>query len=277
MIGFQPFIPQGGYAGWSFLERTEESQRSAFEKSPEIERDMEYFKENIAAATTPEDIVGDRRLLKIALGAFGLDDDLNKQAYILKVLSEGSESDTAFSNRLVDKRYKALAETFGFGNVSGTRVSQSDFAEKILSDYKTRQFEIAVGDSDESMRLALSFRREISNFSDSTNSENAMWYKIMGNPPMKSVLKTAFGLPSEFDGIDIDTQRQFFQEKSRELLGSSAASVFQDDNNINKLIQTFFVRKQIADNPVSNVRGTVALSLLRNTSAAMSSFFQSRL
>ncbi len=80
MIGFQPIVPQTGYVGWRFLERTTETQRVAFEKSPELLRDLEYFKENISKATTAEDLVNDRRLLRVALGAFGLEDDLGKRA-----------------------------------------------------------------------------------------------------------------------------------------------------------------------------------------------------
>lgn len=277
MIGFQPIIPQSGFGGWSFLQRTQEAQRSVFEKSPEMRRDIEYFRENISNAGAAEDLVNDRRLLKVALGAFGLDDDLNKRAYVLKVLAEGTESDDAFANRIVDKRYHALAEAFGYGNDSGARVQQSNFAETIVAPYKVKQFEISVGDRDQSMRLALGFLREISEHAASDSSEKSVWYRIMGNPPLRSVFETAFGLPVEFGSLDIEQQLGVFREKSAKLFGDSSPQVFQNPKNVDKLLQTFFVRKQLAENPTAGIRGTVALSLLQNSTAAMDNFFKSRL
>jgi hypothetical protein len=67
--------------------------------------------------------VGDRRLLEVALGAFGLDDDIRNRFFIRKVLEEGTTSPSRrFANRLSDKRYLALAETFGFGDRPGGNV-----------------------------------------------------------------------------------------------------------------------------------------------------------
>ena len=37
------------------------------------------------------DLVADRRLLKVALGAFGLEGEIDKKAFIRKVLEEGTD------------------------------------------------------------------------------------------------------------------------------------------------------------------------------------------
>lgn len=276
MVGFQPIVPMSGFTGWRFLERTVESQQQAFNNSAQIQRDIQYFKENVSNATTAEDLVKDHRLLSVALGAFGLDDDIDKKAYVLKALAEGTEDDKAFANRLVDKRYHEMVEAFGYGNEFGPRVGLSNFSESIISSYKTRQFEIAVGNSDESMRLAMTFSREISGFANSSNS-NAAWFEIMGNPPMRKIFETAFGLPSSFGSLDIDRQRATFQEMSGKMFGSEGTDVFKDEANVERLLRTFFVRKQLTEGPGAGVRGTAALSLLRNTASGMASLFQSRL
>ena len=46
-----------------------------FTKSIELKRDTEYFQEKISSITSAEELVSDRRLLTVALGAFGLQDD----------------------------------------------------------------------------------------------------------------------------------------------------------------------------------------------------------
>ncbi len=277
MNGFQPIVPQTGYVGWRFLERTAETQRLTFEKSPELLRDLEYFKENISKATTAEDLVNDRRLLKVALGAFGLGDDLNKRAYVLKALVEGTDADDSFANRMVDKRYQDLSKAFGYGNQFGARVARSDFVESIIAPYKVQKFEIAVGESDSSMRFAMVFIREIGEFANSDNADGSAWFKVMGNPPLRKIFETAFGLPISFGLLDVDKQRDIFREKSRQLFGDSSLAVFKESENVDKMLRTFFVRKQISENYGANVPGSTALTLLRNSAAGMASFFQSRL
>lgn len=277
MIGFQPIVPQTGYVGWRFLERTAETQRVVFEKSPELLRDLAYFKENIRNATTAEDLVNDRRLLKVALGAFGLEGDLDKRAYVLKALVEGTDADDSFANRMVDKRYQELSKAFGYGNQFGARVALSDFAESIITPYKVQKFEVAVGDSDESMRLAMVFVREIGEFANSDGADDSAWFKVMGNPPLRQIFETAFGLPKSFGLLDVDKQRDVFRDKAGKLFGNSSLAVFKESENVDKMLRTFFVRKQISESSGAGAPGTTALMLLRNSAAGMANFFQSRL
>lgn len=277
MTGFQPIVPHTGYVGWRFLERTVETQRMAFENSPELLRDLQYFKENIGKATTAEDLVNDRRLLKVALGAFGLENDLNKRAYVLKALVEGTDVEDSFANRMVDKRYQKLSTAFGYGNVQGARVARSDFAESILTPFKIQKFEVAVGNSDESMRLAMVFVREIGEFAASENADNSAWFKIMGNPPMRQIFEKAFGLPNSFGLLDVDKQRDIFRDKARMIFGDSSLAIFRESENVDKMLRTFFVRKQISESIGSDVRGSTALTLLKSSADGMARFFHSRL
>ena len=89
-MSFQPVIPFGGMAGWSFLQRTQTSQQEAFEASPVLQRDTEYFAENIGNITSAKELVADYRMLKVALGAFGLDEDIGSKFFIEKILDEGA-------------------------------------------------------------------------------------------------------------------------------------------------------------------------------------------
>ena len=89
-MSFQPTIPLSGVGGWQLLQRTEETQRALFGKKADLAADIAYFTENIAAADTPEKLVEDPRLLRIALGAFGLEEEAYKKALVRRVLEDGS-------------------------------------------------------------------------------------------------------------------------------------------------------------------------------------------
>jgi len=102
-MSFSPVIPSSGLIGWNFLQSTLDRQEDLFSKSPEINRDIEYFKENIGNIKTVDDFMGDRRIQKVALGAFGLGEEINKGAFVRKVLEEGiraaSPTESLFSAR----------------------------------------------------------------------------------------------------------------------------------------------------------------------------------
>lgn len=259
---YQPVFPAGGNLGWTFLKTTREDQQDAFDNSAVVVRDTDYFRETIGKISSAEQLVADRRLLTVALGAFGLDDDINNRFFMRKVLEEGTLNEESFANRLSDKRYFAMAEAFGF-DLSPPKSVLSDFPDQILSEYRSRQFEIAVGTQDEDLRLALGLERDLNELADRKLPENAAWFTVMGNPPVRRVFETALGLPSEIAAIDIDRQLAVFREKSESLFGVSHPEEFTDPALQEKLVRNFLFRSELAASAASTSRGAVALSLLQ--------------
>lgn len=262
---FQPVVPFSGNVGWAFLQRTRESQEAAFLRSPVIERDTTYFRERIGEITSAEELVADRRLLTVALGAFGLDDDLPNKFFIRKVLEEGTIARDAFANKLADKRYFEMSEAFGFDlNPPNTRLS--DFADRIIDAFETRQFEIAVGNQNESMRLAMGLDRELQAIADRSISEDGLWFTIMGTPPLRAVFETALNLPSSLGSLDVDRQLDVFKSAANRAFGDTSVRQFTDPERQEELIRRFFVGSDLAGGAAgpSTARGSVALSLLQS-------------
>ncbi len=259
---FQPIIPLAGLAGWKLLQATEETQRGAFAKDPSLKRDIEYFAENIQSATSAEKLVEDRRLLRVALGAFGLDDDLEKQALVKKVLEEGVLDPESFANRLVDQKYRDLATAFGYGDL-GARVSDPKLSQKILAAYEARQFEAAVGETSDSLRLALNFRREIGEVSERASSENAFWLVVLGRPPLSKVFRTAMGIPDSVTSLDLDKQVEIFSDKF-----NAKYSLTEDGDgfalNAEEILTDFVVRSTDA----TNTAESYSVSLFQSSSSA---------
>ena len=260
-MGFQPIVPFSGMAGWTFLQRTQEAQQKAFNAAPEITRDVDYFRANIGKVKSAEDLVGDYRLMKVALGAFGLDDDLPNKAFIQKVLGEGSLDPESFANRMVDKRYLALTETFGF-DLGTPNTQRADFTDGLLSNYQTRQFEIAVGEQDGDMRLALALDRDLMAIVEKETTADGTRYSVMGNEPVRQVFETALGLPATFAGLDLDQQLDVFRERADAVFGDSEINQFADPERMDALNRLFLVRAQIAAGQSGMSSGAIALTLL---------------
>lgn len=260
---FQPVVPFGGYAGWRFLERTLEIQQAAHTASPIRQRDTDYFRAEIGKVRSPADLVADRRLLAVALGAFGLDDDINNKAFIERILSDGTIQPDALSNRLADKRYRAFSKAFGFG-VPGLfpRTGLSSFPDEILSAYNVRQFEIDVGAQNENLRLALTARREIADIVTGSSSDRAQWFTVMGNPPLRRVFEGALGLPSQIATVDLDQQLGIFQDRAQRIFGTDKVSDFTDPELVDDLIRRFLVRAELDASPTGLASGQTALILL---------------
>ncbi|MBW7921851.1 MAG: DUF1217 domain-containing protein [Rubellimicrobium sp.] len=391
---FQPILPLGGLPGWAFLNRTLARQQAAFAASAPVQRATDYFRANIGKATSAESLVSDRRLLEVALGAFGLDADIDARAFIRKVLEGGTADERALSSRLGDKRYARLAAAFGYGDpvppddprryaddimariarreidaaaigqddilrealdltpaldgilatTTGTRTrwlvlmddpslrrsfetvldlpanldhldinsrlaafmdaarsafgtddladlasgpgadalthrfllraqaaatggtadpaTTDDFAEEIIARFVARQFEAAVGEQDNDLRLALNLQPALAELLETTTGDNARWFALMGNPPLRSLFETALGLPTGFGRLDIDRQLDAFKEFSRAAFGTDDLADLASGPGAAALTRRFLVRAQAAAFSTAQNPAATALALL---------------
>ncbi len=140
-MSFQPVLPLSGFTGWGFLKRTMERQQAVQQALPVQKRDEAYFRDRIAKADTAEKLVNDKRLLRIALTAFGLEGDVNSKAFIQKVLEGGTLKEGSLANKLADKQYQKFAAAFGYGDFSVPRTKISTFPDEILAQFRARTFE----------------------------------------------------------------------------------------------------------------------------------------
>ncbi len=264
---FSPVLPISGFAGWSFLKRTMPAQTKAFEAQGSVKREEAYFRQNIGKIETAEQLVGDPRLLRVALGAFGLEGDVENKFFIRKVLEDGTLATKALANRLSDKQYAKLSNAFGFG-VPGAapRTKGSDFADRILTSYKSQRFAVAVGEQSDDMRLALNAERELPELAKSSSGDSAKWFTVLGNAPLRRIFEKSFGLPPSFGAIDIDKQVETLKERTKATFGDSSINQFSDPDKLGKLVRQFLIRSEIDANSVALSRGQVALTLLKSSS-----------
>lgn len=261
-MSYTPIIPASGYAGWKLLNRTMVAQKTAFTSSAEMQRDEDYFREKIGSIKTAEELVSDRRLLKVALGAFGLEADIDNKFFIRKILEEGTLDSGDLANKLADKTYLKLSQAFGFGDYTTPRTVLSDFADEILAAYETRQFEVAVGESDETLRLAMAAERELPELAAGSTSDNAKWYSLIASKSLSTVLRGALGLPDSLGSLDVDQQLTIYKDRADSVLGSPNASDLGGADSLEKIVRLYLVRSQIESFSATSP-GQTALQLLQ--------------
>jgi hypothetical protein len=264
-MSFVPVVPLGGLAGWAFLKRTFDKQSATHGASPAIVRDEAHFRDRIGQVRTAEALVTDPRLMRVALGAFGLEADVGNRYFIRKILEEGTLDPGALANRLADRRYRAFSAAFGFGDFAVPRTVLSDFPDRIVAQWKERRFEEAVGAVNEPMRLALNARRELSELAATRSGEDTKWYSVMGTPPLRQVFETALNLPRSFVGLPLDRQLSTLKDRSAATFGASGIEQFADPARLDALLTRYLVRAEASSGPAfpATVPGSGALMLLR--------------
>ncbi|WP_328801154.1 DUF1217 domain-containing protein [Pseudoroseicyclus tamaricis] len=260
---FQPVVPASGYTGWTFLQRTRETQMEAFSSSPVLQRETDYFREHIAEVKSAEDLVNDRRLLTIALGAYGLEDDIDHKAFIRQVLEDGTLKEDALANRLADKTYAQFSRAFGFADLGGL-TGTSGFADKIIARYEERSFEIAVGEQDDAMRQAMNLERGLNDVVKGSEGTDARWFSVMGSPPLRSVFETALGFPPGFGAVDLDQQLVQFKERAESVFGTSDVAELAEPEAREKIVRIFLARNEIGNVSLGVSGASAALTLLSN-------------
>ena len=270
-MAFQPVVPLSGLAGLRVLERTYDRQFEAFSNSADIQLDVEYFLENAGSIESSADFVADRRLMKVALGAFGLSSEIDKKALLRKMLDEGTESRTALANKFTDSRYAEFSSALGFGNSSGYKLSDPDALQALVDKYLEESFEEAVGQVDDTMRIALNFKNEILDIAASGTSTETGWLRTLGKLPVRAVLDKAFNLPDQFAQVDIDRQVEVYQERAQAILGEDSVLAFLDPENVDTVLRRYMAVVQAESGPSSSTPGIGALTLLQSSGLGASS------
>lgn len=260
---FSPIVPFSGLQGWQFLSKTLERQKQAFESAAPVERELEYFRQEIGKIRTADELVDDRRLLSVSLTAFGLEDDIKNKFLIKKVLEEGSLDSGSLANRFSDKRYLKLTEAFGFGDFDVPRTALSNFPAEISDLFLERAFEVSVGEKDGDLRLALALESKLVEINERTTTEVSKWFSVLGDPPLKSLFETALGLGSGFGNLNIDRQAAELKERSQRLIGISDFSDFSSNETLDSLRNRFLVNSEISFSTTFSPK-SVALSLLQS-------------
>lgn len=256
-----PSLIGGSLPGWAFLQASQERQQATFESSSDIKRDVDGLRETLSEPFTLDTLMGDRQLLRPVLQSFGLEGEIDKGAFVRRIISDGPDDPKGFARRLNNDDFIALAETFqadadGFIRLSDSRI------EDLIQNYEDRAFQIAVGDQEPDLRLALNFKSEIADMANGAASDTSFWYKVIGNSPVMEVFKSAFILPTGFENLDVDKQADYLQKRAEQVIGNDPRSVLATEDGMQTTIRKFLLQRQMENGPDAFTPGASALALL---------------
>lgn len=102
------------FASYNMIASDLSQSLKRIESQPMVQRETEYYLENIGQVKTIDEFVNDERLFRYAMKAHGLEDMTYAKAFMVKVLEEGVSDPESFANTLSDKRYLDFAKSYNF-------------------------------------------------------------------------------------------------------------------------------------------------------------------
>jgi len=192
--GSAPRLPAS--LGYKLVDATLDRQLEAFRKSGSVKVEIDYFRKKIGEVQSPDDLVKDYRLFKFALSAFGLDSQINAQALMKKVLTQDWLDPDSTANRLVDPRYREMAQSLDFFYSKASKIHLPEFIGQMGDRYVTAEFEKSTENTNPAVRLALYFKRKA--------PEMDNWFQVLGDKPLYEVVRTAMQIPAAGVQTDLD-------------------------------------------------------------------------
>lgn len=202
IVGFGASTVTGGFGSsllqWRLLSRTEERQRAMMMADPVNSADTAYAREHLPGVGSVDELMSDRRLYSYVMRAFGLEDQINSQALVRKVLESDLSDSGSVANRMGDQRFRELAGAFNFGPNSAK--TGTSFADQISDRYVTTLFEQEIGERNKALEMMLDFTRKL--------PTKASWAQVMDDPAMAEVARTIYGLPEPIGPADAASQAE---------------------------------------------------------------------
>lgn len=181
----------------------QDERRETFGESPQVQREIEYFNKAIEEMESPEDLYADRRAMAYVLSAYGMDGELDLMGRMKKVLSEDPSDPNALANKLLDPRFKEIAEGLQISDRGLGRLQLGVFQDELAEKYKTNEYEKSLGEQNPALRQAEYFKRKIEGITDT--------FQILGDKILRDVVTTALGLPTEIVFQSIDKQKELVE------------------------------------------------------------------
>ncbi|RYB97092.1 DUF1217 domain-containing protein [Ciceribacter ferrooxidans] len=210
------------------------------------EAETKYYQEKIQSIRTVDDLLADRRVVDVVLGAYGFDPANVSDEFLKQIFSSDLDDEKSFVNQQTDEDWAELLASFNFdgdGNLTretvGT-VQQRGSALETANMYLRQSLEESEGESNQGVRLALYFERMAPTLTDA--------YGLIADSALLEVFRVTYGFPSEFSSMDVDVQAKIVK-KNLDL------SEMQDPAKVKRLLQRFTAMYDMENSTTDPVLG----------------------
>ncbi len=176
-----------------------------FEKSNNVQKDIDYFNKAVAKLKDVDDVFKDTRLVTFLAKALNLSGEEQYPGKMRRILTEKVDDKNAVMHRLSDKRYAQAAETLRLGESGLNRLNLAGTQTDLINAYKKAKFEDSIGEENLAVRQARYFEKYAGNSTDA--------YSILGDPILREVVTSTLGLPLQIAIQPVETQARAITDR----------------------------------------------------------------
>jgi hypothetical protein len=189
-----------------------------FEERPTVDKEIQYFKDKAPKLQSMDDLFKDQRLLRFIASAYSLDDEVQYPARLRQILESKLTDPKSLANRMVDPRYKEMANDLLLGDFGVVVLHTDSTINKVVNRYVQNEYEKDLGKTNPALREASYFLRKIGNIKDSLS--------ILGDSVLRSVVTYTLDLPPQIAFQSIEKQRSLIDARLdvTKFLSSSGAT-----------------------------------------------------
>jgi hypothetical protein len=195
---------------------------------PVVSRDVTAFRNAVASAKTPADLLKDPSALKVLLTANGLGDQVQYTALAQQALLSDTSNTNSLAVTLPNANWKTAAQTYDFYNQGLSVIQQPSVLDSIANAYAEVTWRQSLDTTTPGLSNALTFRSEASTITSVD--------QILGDPVLRDVVTTALGLP-----LQIAVQPLMTQEKA--ITSRLDITKFSDPKFTESFIQRYLIAK----------------------------------
>ena len=235
-----------------------------------LEKYVDAFETRSAPVNTPAEFFEDVQLYLTATKVFGIDLGEVSADRLSRILNSDPEVATSPLNTSLDPRIRPFFDSFSFTVEPTERTYPDGFVEQITQNYVDRQFEIAIGESNPTMRIALALERDFNQLLERSSTNDARWFNLMASTSIRPVFETAFNLPTSIGTLDLDRQLIEFKDRSERFFGTTELGDFADPDRLEQLVRRYLLTSEIAPQqqaPAAPGSVGVAVSILQGFGA----------
>lgn len=195
-----------------------------------VKSDIAYFREKAAKVTSLDDFLKDYRLLKFALTAYNLQDQLQYPARIKTILKDDASDRNSLVRRMTSVGYREINAAFDFFNKGVDKLKDASFVDEVVKKFTAARYEESLGEISPQLSDALYFERKIG------AAKNG--YEVIGDPILFGVVKTALSVPGSAVGGKIERLKAWV-EKGLDM------KRLNEPAYVKKIVERFLVLKDV--------------------------------
>jgi hypothetical protein len=199
-------------------------------KSASVQNEVAYFKARVARVETVDDFLKDSRLLRFALKAYNLEDQMEFPARIKQIMKDDATDSRSLVQRMTSPGYREINAAFDFFRKGVTKLKSDAFQQEIVARYYSARNVDTLTEMSPDLADALHFERMI--------GKAKTGYDILGDRILFGVVLKALNLPPQAGTTKIERLKELIESKLD-------FSRLNDSKYVRSLVERYLIMKDV--------------------------------